>query len=42
MVKSGGLDRTFSALSDPARRAILDMLVDGKRTVGELAEPFAM
>jgi DNA-binding transcriptional ArsR family regulator len=34
------LDRTFSALSDPTRRAILRRLAIRKRTVTELAEPF--
>jgi DNA-binding transcriptional ArsR family regulator len=32
----------FSALSHPARRAILDRLVQGECGVTELAEPFAM
>jgi DNA-binding transcriptional ArsR family regulator len=36
------LDRTFSALADPTRRAILARLADGEATVTELAEPFAM
>jgi DNA-binding transcriptional ArsR family regulator len=34
------LDRTFSALSDPTRRAILDRLATGEASVGELAAPF--
>ncbi len=34
------LDRTFAALSDPTRRAILARLAGGDVTVGELAEPF--
>jgi len=34
------LDHTFSALSDPTRRAILARLAQGEATVGELAEPF--
>ena len=34
------LDRTFAALADPTRRAILDRLADGEATVNELAEPF--
>ena len=34
------LDLTFGALSDPTRRAILDRLVHGEATVGELAKPF--
>ena len=36
------LDRTFGALSDPTRRAILARLASGDATVGELAEPFAI
>jgi DNA-binding transcriptional ArsR family regulator len=36
------LDTTFSALSDPTRRAILVRLAQGDATVGELAEPFDM
>ena len=36
------LDATFSALSDPTRRAILARLAAGEATVMELAEPFAM
>ena len=34
------LSMTFAALADPTRRAILDRLADGERTVSELAEPF--
>lgn len=34
------LDRTFSALADPTRRAILSRLCDGPASVGELSEPF--
>ena len=34
------LNATFAALADPTRRAILDRLVHGERTVSELAEPF--
>ena len=34
------LDLTFGALADPIRRAILDRLVQGEATVGELAQPF--
>jgi DNA-binding transcriptional ArsR family regulator len=37
-----GLDRTFNALADPTRRAILVRLARGPASVGELAEPFAM
>ena len=38
------LDRTFAALADPTRRAILDRLASEKRAVGvmELAAPFAL
>lgn len=34
------LDRTFAALADPTRRAILLRLAEGQATVTELAEPF--
>ena len=36
------LDRTFAALSDPTRRAIVARLAKGEATVLELAEPFAI
>lgn len=36
------LSRTFAALADPTRRAILARLTGGEATVGELAEPFDM
>ena len=36
------LTTTFTALADPTRRAILERLVQGSATVGELAEPFAI
>ena len=36
------LDRTFAALADPTRRAILARLSLGEASVNELAEPFAM
>ncbi len=39
---STALDRTFQALADPTRRAILVRLAGGPAAVGELAEPFAM
>jgi DNA-binding transcriptional ArsR family regulator len=35
-------DGVFRALSDPTRRAILDLLREGDRSVSELAEPFAI
>jgi DNA-binding transcriptional ArsR family regulator len=34
------LDRTFAALADPTRRAILGRLAEGEATVNELAGPF--
>ncbi|HXF36977.1 MAG TPA: metalloregulator ArsR/SmtB family transcription factor [Actinomycetota bacterium] len=34
------LDRTFAALADPTRRAILARLAAGEASVTELAEPF--
>lgn len=37
---SADLDRAFSALADPTRRAIVSHLCDGPRTVSELSEPF--
>jgi len=36
------LDRTFAALADPTRRAILSRLASGDATVSELAEPLPM
>ena len=36
------LDRTFAALADPTRRAILARLAGGQASVGELAAPFEM
>jgi len=36
------LDATFSALSDPTRRAILARLALGEATVMQLVEPFEM
>ena len=36
------LDATFSALADPTRRGMLASLALGEKSVGELAEPFAM
>jgi DNA-binding transcriptional ArsR family regulator len=34
------LDRTFAALADPTRRAILARLASGETSVNELAAPF--
>ena len=36
------LSRTFAALADPTRRAILARLATGEATVKELSEPFEM
>jgi DNA-binding transcriptional ArsR family regulator len=40
MVQAAQLDRTFAALADPTRRAIIVMLAKGDATVNELARPF--
>jgi DNA-binding transcriptional ArsR family regulator len=37
---SDQLNRTFAALADPTRRAIVSRLAAGVATVNELAEPF--
>lgn len=44
MVKhsSDQLNSVFHALGDPTRRRMLQVLAGGRRTVSELAEPFAM
>src|SRR4029079_681502 len=36
------LDTTFRALADPTRRGMLASLALGDKSIGELAEPFAM
>lgn len=36
------IDRAFGALADPTRRAVLDRLATGSRTISELAAPFSM
>lgn len=36
------LSRTFAALADPTRRAMLAALAGGERSLTELAAPFAM
>ena len=36
------LDKTFAALADPARRSIVERLVQGPASVGELAKPLPM
>jgi DNA-binding transcriptional ArsR family regulator len=42
MVEIQTLDTVFHALGDATRRRMLRDLADGERTVGQLAEPFAM
>lgn len=32
------LDRTFAALADPARRRVIELLLDGPKPAGELAQ----
>ena len=39
---TASLDATFSALSDPTRRAILARLAEGEATVNELVAPFKL
>jgi DNA-binding transcriptional ArsR family regulator len=39
-VDDGALDRAFTALGDPVRRALIARLSRGEATVNELAEPF--
>ena len=36
------LDKTFAALADPARRAMVERLVQGPTSVSELARPLPM
>ncbi|MEO5867372.1 MAG: metalloregulator ArsR/SmtB family transcription factor, partial [Sphingomonas sp.] len=36
------LDKAFSALADPTRRAIVGRLCDGPKSVSELSEPFGI
>jgi DNA-binding transcriptional ArsR family regulator len=42
MVQSQVLDRTFSALSDPTRRDILERLTTGPASISELARPIGI
>ena len=43
MVQYLSVDRTFAALADPTRRAVLERLgYGGTATISELAEPFGM
>lgn len=36
------LQNTLRALADPTRRAILELLRDGRKSAGELADHFAI
>lgn len=36
------LDTTFHALADPTRRGMLASLARGEKSIGELAQPYAM
>ena len=40
--KNVALDRTFAALSDPTRRAILARIRNSEATISDLAGPFTM
>ena len=42
MVQYPQIDRTFAALADPTRRAVLERLGHGSATISELAEPFGI
>ncbi len=37
-----GMSETLKAISDPVRRDILQMLKDGKKSAGEIAEQFSL
>ena len=42
MVQYSTIDRTFAALADPTRRAVVERLGLGTATISELAAPFGM
>ena len=42
MVQYSEIDRTFAALADPTRRAVLEQLGRGPASITELAEPFGI
>lgn len=42
MANKRSLERTFSALSDPTRLAVMQELSNGPATVSQLAKPFSM
>ena len=42
MVQYQSIDRTFAALADPTRRAVLERLSQGSASITELAQPFGI
>ena len=42
MAKSTSIEQVFHALGDPTRRAIVERLTEGPRSVSGLAEPFGI
>jgi len=42
VVQYSQIDRTFTALADPTRRAMLERLGRGDASISELAEPFGI
>ena len=42
MVQYSGVERTFAALADPTRRAVVERLGSGSASISELAEPFGI
>jgi DNA-binding transcriptional ArsR family regulator len=42
MLKNDAVDRVFHALAEPTRRAIVEQLSGGPRSVSDLAKPFDM
>jgi DNA-binding transcriptional ArsR family regulator len=42
MVQYPQIDRTFAALADPTRRAVLERLGRGSATITDLAQPFGI
>lgn len=42
MVRTPNIDHLFHALCDPTRRAIVERLTEGPRSVSGLAEPFGI
>ena len=42
MVQHSQIDRSFAALADPTRRAVLERLGRGGASISDLAEPFGI